>query len=102
MKDGKVVPAESFENYLGAKAHVVVISADTEDYLHVHPDVAAGKLDLHATFTKPGLYRGWLQFQTNGKVHTADFVVNVTEGKAGEAGQEEHGHEHKEGDGHAH
>ena len=102
MKDGKIVPAESFENYLGAKAHVVVISADTEDYLHVHPDVVAGKLDLHTTFDKPGLYRGWLQFQTEGKVHTADFVLNVTEGKPGEAGQEGHGHEHKEGDGHTH
>lgn len=101
---GKAVAAESFENYLGAKAHVVVISADTEEYLHVHPEVAAGKLDLHATFEKPGMYRGWLQFQTAGKVHTADFVLNVTAGKPGT--KEDHGHSHeggqKVGDGHTH
>ena len=98
---GKAVPAESFENYLGAKAHVVMIHSDAVHYMHVHPDVAGGKLDLHTTFEMPGTYRGWLQFQTNGKLHTADFVVNVTEGKAGE---ESHGgHEgHKEGDGHKH
>ena len=84
MQGGKVVPAESLENYLGAKAHVVVIHADAEHYLHVHPDVAGNKLDLHAIFEKPGMYRGWLQFQTGGKVHTADFVFNVTEGKPGE------------------
>ncbi len=108
MQGGKMVPAESFENYLGAKAHVVVIQTGAEHYLHVHPDVEAGKLDLHATFTEAGMYRGWLQFQTNGKVHTADFVINVTEGKAGEMNNDDHGHHHdangghEEGDGHHH
>ena len=97
MQGGKAVPAESFENYLGAKAHVVVIHTDTEEYLHVHPDVAAGKLDLHATFEEPGMYRCWLQFQTGGKVHTADFVMNVIEGKPGEVRNE-----HGAGDGHSH
>ncbi|MEO6039909.1 MAG: heavy metal-binding domain-containing protein [Saprospiraceae bacterium] len=105
MQGGKVVPAESLENYLGAKAHVVVIHADAEHYLHVHPDVEDNKLDLHATFEETGIYRCWLQFQTGGKVHTADFVFNVTEGKAGEVKHEGHegsGHDHKEGDGHHH
>ncbi len=92
MQNGKMIPAESFENYLGAKAHVVVIHSDAEQYLHVHPDVENGRLDLHATFEKTGIYRGWLQFQTNGQVHTADFVLNVTEGKPGEMGQEGHRH----------
>ena len=99
-KAGKVVPAESFENYLGAKAHVVVIHADTEQYLHVHPDVEGGKLDLHATFEKTGIYRAWLQFQTDGKVHTVDFVLDITAGKPGEAGME--GHQHGAGDTHKH
>lgn len=84
-KDGKEVPADSFENYLAAKAHVVVISEDTQDYLHVHPEVVDGRLDLHTTFGKAGIFRGWLQFQTNGQVHTADFVINVEEGKAPES-----------------
>jgi len=102
IKQGnKDVPAESLENYLGAKAHVVVIGAGAEHYLHVHPDVAAGKLDLHATFEVAGIYRGWLQFQTGGKLHTVDFVLNVDEGKPGEVNQKGHeGHNHKEGEGH--
>ena len=96
---GKVVPAESLENYLSAKAHVVMIHSDAAHYMHVHPDVADGKLDLHTTFEQAGTYRGWLQFQTNGKLHTADFVVNVAEGKPGEVSHE--GHEGgKEGDAH--
>jgi len=94
-KDGKEVPADSFENYLAAKAHVVVISEDTQNYLHVHPEVVNGRLDLHTTFGKPGIYRGWLQFQTNGQVHTADFVIKVEEGKAPES-------EHAAGAEHAH
>ena len=81
---GKIVSPETFENYLEAKAHVVGISADTKKYLHIHPDVDKGGFDLHTTFEQAGLYRMWLQFQTGGKVHAADFVVNVAEAKAGE------------------
>ena len=84
-KDGKEVPADSFENYLAAKAHVVVVSEDSKNYLHVHPEVENGRLDLHTTFGKAGIFRGWMQFQTNGQVHTADFVIKVEEGKAPES-----------------
>lgn len=87
------IPANQFENYLGAKAHMVVISADSKDYLHVHPDIENGRLDLHTTFKAPGMYRGWLQFQTGGKVHTADFVFLVTQGVA-PAATEHEGHSH--------
>ncbi len=80
-KDGKAVDPNAMENYLGAKAHMVVVSLDEKKYLHVHPGVENGKFDLHTTFDKPGIYRGWIQFQTDGKVHTSDFVMNVAEGK---------------------
>ena len=76
-QDGKEINAESLENYLGAKAHMVVIRQGTLDYLHVHPGIENGRLDLHTTFEQAGTYRGWLQFQTGGKVHTADFVIIV-------------------------
>lgn len=94
-KDGKEISADTFENYLAAKAHVVVISEDSQNYLHVHPEVVNGRLDLHTTFGKPGIFRGWMQFQTNGQVHTADFVIVVEEGKAPEsehAATTEHAH----------
>lgn len=80
LKDGKELDVNSLENYLGAKAHMVVISLNDKDYLHVHPDVEGGKFDLHTTFKKPGIHRGWLQFQSEGKVHTVDFVLDITEG----------------------
>jgi hypothetical protein len=77
LKDGKEIDATTLENYLGAKAHMVVISMDEKEYLHVHPDVVNGKFDLNTTFKKPGIYRGWIQFQSEGKVHTIDFTMNV-------------------------
>lgn len=80
MKNGKEVDPNTLENYLGAKAHMVVISLDEKEYLHVHPDVVAGKFDLNTTFKKPGIYRGWIQFQAEGKVHTIDFTMNVAQG----------------------
>jgi hypothetical protein len=93
-KDGKEIPADQLENYLAAKAHVVMISEDTKDYLHVHPEVEDGRLNLHTEFGKPGIFRGWLQFQTEGKVHTADFVVKVEDGTAPESAHEGAEHNH--------
>lgn len=81
MQNGKEVDVNTLENYLGAKAHMVVVSLSEKEYLHVHPNVEGGKFDLHTTFTKPGVYRGWIQFQSKGKVYTSDFVMNVAEGK---------------------
>lgn len=76
-KGGKAVDANALENYLSAKAHMVVIRTETYEYLHVHPEVKDGYLNLHTTFNKSGIYRGWLQFKTNGTVHVADFTMVV-------------------------
>ncbi len=79
-KDGKEIDANTLDNYLAAKAHFVVISVNDKEYLHVHPEVSAGKFDLHTSFEKPGVYRGWVQFNADGKIHTIDFVLNVATG----------------------
>ena len=100
QKDGKQIDANSLEDYLGAKAHMVVISLDDKEYLHVHPDVADGKFDLHTTFKKPGIYRGWIQFQAEGKVHTIDFTLNVAQGSAADVQKASEGHNTK-GDDHS-
>ena len=94
-KDGKEVSADQFENYLGAKAHIVVVSEDTQDYLHVHPEVVDGRLDLHTTFGRIGVFRAWLQFKTEGQIHTADFTLLVEAGKAPESS-------HDQGEAHQH
>ena len=80
MQNGKEVDVNTLEDYLGAKAHMVVVGLVDKKYLHVHPSVEGGKFDLHTTFDKPGVYRGWIQYQSKGKVHTSDFVFNVAEG----------------------
>jgi hypothetical protein len=78
--NGKEVDPSTLENYLGAKAHMVVISLNDKEYLHVHPGVQGGKFDLHTSFENPGIYKGWIQFQSNGKVYTSSFVMNVQKG----------------------
>ena len=73
-------PVTDLANYLGALGHVVVISEDTERYLHVHPNDQADKgpvIGFNTNFEKPGLYRVFLQFNHAGKIHTGDFTINV-------------------------
>ena len=95
-KDGKEIDATTLDNYLGAKAHFVMISASEKEYLHVHPSIDKGQFDLHVSFEKPGIYRGWVQFNAEGKIHTIDFTIDVKQGtaedvkKANEAHSEHH------------
>ncbi|MDB5236337.1 MAG: hypothetical protein JWR44_3330 [Hymenobacter sp.] len=73
-------PVTDLDNYLGALGHVVVISEDTEHYLHVHPNDQADKgpaIGFNTSFEKPGLYRVFLQFNHAGQIHTGDFTINV-------------------------
>jgi len=101
--NGREVDPNTLENYLGAKAHMVVVSLNEKEYLHVHPGVEGGKFDLHTTFERPGIYRGWIQFQSKGKVYTADFVMNVAEGTEADRQKAAAGHGGTSGhEGHAH
>jgi hypothetical protein len=73
-------PITDLQPYLGAVGHVVIISADTEQYLHVHPiDEKAKGPDAKfmTSFPKSGVYKIWGQFQQNGKTFIVPFVVNV-------------------------
>lgn len=64
------------EDYLGAKGHVVALRQGDLGFLHVHPD--ENSLRFMATFPSAGTYRLFLQFQTEGRVHTAAFTQEVT------------------------
>lgn len=81
LKDGKTKkPITDLQPYLGAIGHVVIMSADTEQYLHVHPaDEKSTGPDavFMTTFPKSGLYKIWGQFQHEGKVSTVSYVVKV-------------------------
>ena len=43
--------------------------------------VKGKQLGIHADFNKPGTYRGWVQFQDKGQLHTIDFTLKVVAGK---------------------
>ncbi|MDQ3071678.1 MAG: hypothetical protein M3Q97_00240 [Bacteroidota bacterium] len=73
-------PVNDIQNYLGALGHMVVISADTDEYLHVHPLESSDKgpeVKFHSEFPKEGFYRVFLQVKHNGKLQTADFTIEV-------------------------
>lgn len=92
-KDGKKVERADIENYLGAVAHIILIRLDDKDFVHIHPEsTEISPIHAHADISKPGLYRMWVQFQTNGKVHTADFTLNFEQGAETTEVNHEHSH----------
>ncbi len=100
-KNGKEINANDLENIMGAKGHLILISENTEKFVHAHPDIVDGKLDLHANFETPGIYRGFFQFKKDGKEITADFVLNVMEGTAPD-NNTEHSHDNSNESDHKH
>jgi len=73
-------PITNLQPYLGAMGHAVAISKDLQEYLHIHPMTTKGngpKVTFMTYFPKDGVYKIWGQFQYNGHVIVAPFVVNV-------------------------
>lgn len=60
------------EPYLGASGHLVILRRSDLGYLHVHPE--AEEVAFETELPTPGLYRLYLQFRHDGKVHTAEFT----------------------------
>ncbi len=85
------------EPYLGAAAHVAIVSEDTEDFAHVHgeageadeghegmgsmghspPSAFGPQVSFRHTFPHPGRYKIWGQFSREGRVITVPYVVEV-------------------------
>jgi hypothetical protein len=76
-KDGKKLNLNTLDNYLGEKAHAVLISIRDKKFMHVHPMVMDENLNLHINLTEVDYYRLWLQFKINDKVYTSDFVLKA-------------------------
>ena len=84
-RDGQ--PVTDLTPYIGALGHCVIISEDTQTYLHSHPQqytasLPAGahggpEVDFHTMFPSPGRYKVWGQFKRGNEMIVADFVVNV-------------------------
>ncbi|QVQ51374.1 hypothetical protein J4H86_21585 [Spiractinospora alimapuensis] len=78
-------PVTSLEPYLGAYGHLVALREEDLGYLHVHPhgddpepDATSGPdVAFAATAPTPGRYLLYLDFQVDGEVHTARFVLDA-------------------------
>jgi|GEM_PF-403384 len=98
------------EPYLGAWGHFVLIREGHDGFIHAHPieDGATaaeetaphvhgagaeatgpppGRIRVAVNFSRAGRYKMWSQFQMDGEVHTAPFVLHVaaSEKTAGES-----------------
>lgn len=94
-KDAGKLQEDDLQPYLGASAHIVMISKTDKEFLHIHP-VSDDRFPIYSEtyIEKPGTYRMWVQFKIDGKVHTADFTVDVPEGEKEEKEKMHHGHQH--------
>ena len=97
-KDGK--PVTGLEPYLGAFGHLVALRDGDLAFLHVHPEgdeptegeTAGPDVGFVAHLPTPGRYFLFLDFQVDGTVHSAPFVVDTTGTATGEAGHSESTH----------
>jgi len=95
----RLTGGEELQPYLGAWAHVILVSRDVRTFAHVHPLEAAGEtasgghahaaagsppgeVRIMTSFPRAGRYRLWAQFQLSGEVVTLPFVLDVAPGAA--------------------
>jgi Cu+-exporting ATPase len=98
-------PIQNLQPYLGAPAHIVVLSEDATRFAHTHGELPAAaeadshgtgghgasghststegfgpEITMHHTFPAAGLYQLWAQFRNgDGDVITVDYVVRVAQ-----------------------
>lgn len=72
-------PITDLEPYLGAMGHLVVLSADGQNYVHAHPLASSqtAEVAFEVHFPGPGIYKGWGEFQRGGAVMTVPFVTRI-------------------------
>lgn len=94
VKDAKTnAPITDLENYLGEKAHFVIISKDLKDFVHAHPmsgdNVKIDKAQnsevptvaAHVSFPNDGIYKMFVEVKRAGKIVMFPFVLDVKKGK---------------------
>lgn len=99
-RDGK--PVTALEPYLGAFGHMVALREDDLAYLYVKPhgdqpqagETSGPEITFDANAPSPGRYLIYVDFQVDGQVHTAPFVIDA---RRDERSGENTGAEHEEG-----
>jgi hypothetical protein len=86
LRDATDLPVRDLQPWLGALAHLLLVHQDAETFAHAHPDEREpglgkdGRIPFLVRLPKPGLYRGWLQFQRGGRVFTAELALEAAPG----------------------
>jgi hypothetical protein len=101
-KNGK--PVTDLEPYLGAFGHLVALRDGDLAFLHVHPEgdeptereTTGPDVGFVAELPTPGRYLLYLDFQVDGTVHTAPFVVDTTSTATDEGGHSDSTHQGSE------
>jgi hypothetical protein len=91
------LPFNDLQPWLGAWAHIMIVSADGENFIHAHPlegtpdavhshlapmpGPSPSTIRTQTGFRSAGVYKLWFQFQRGGELVTVPFMLNVTEGK---------------------
>ncbi|WP_413300681.1 hypothetical protein AA0X95_19220 [Bacillus sp. 1P10SD] len=73
-------PITNLKPYLGTVGHAVAIDKDVTQFMHIHPMYVTGKgpkVTFMTYFPAKGVYKVWGQFNVNGQILTAPFVINV-------------------------
>jgi len=90
-RDG--APVTDLAPYLGAAAHVAIVSEDASDFAHTHgeavgtaspgddghpvPAAFGPEVRVEHAFPKPGRYKLWVQIGHDGKVLTVPFAAEA-------------------------
>lgn len=80
VQDESGMTVNDLQPYLGAMGHLVILSADGEQYVHSHPlteTATGGKVEFEVHFPGPGTFKGWGQFQRQNKVFTIPAVMQI-------------------------
>lgn len=97
-------PVTGLEPYLGAFGHLVALREGDLAFLHVHPhgdepeadETSGPEISFTAEVPTAGRYLLYLDFQVDGQVHTAEFVLDAGTGAANSPDHDEdegaHGH----------
>lgn len=107
-RDGE--PVTTLQPYLGAYGHLVALREGDLAYLHVHPhgeepspgETSGPEVAFEVTAPTAGRYLLYLDFQVDGKVHTAELVLDAKGSGAGASDPSEDDAGHEEGESHDH
>ena len=75
----RVGSKDPLQPYLGAYGHLTMLRETDLAYLHIHPEPALvdGAAKFWVAAPSTGTFRLFLDYQVDGKVHTAQFTVTV-------------------------